>query len=176
MEESSPSNVIHRLLAQNEALKVRVSELESKGNVLKPKSSVGVSSIQSEVCVSKRAAARQREAAANTEISRLKLELAILRAEGCPGHLAMERKREEGSPILPKRALTLSGYWNVLSNDVLKVTPLLIAAVEAKGGSVIRRNGMHLCFHGRDRRMVMESVLEIMPLKFPQYRRRREGD
>ena len=126
--------------------------------------------------VSKRAAARQREASANAEISRLKLELAILRAEGCPGYLARERKREEGSPILPKRALTLAGYWNVLSNDILAVTPLLVAAVEAKGGSVLRRDGMHLCFHSKNRQMVIETVLEIMPQMFPHYRRRRDGD
>ena len=174
MEESSPSTVIQKLLAQNETLKVRVSELKGKSNALRQGNSG--SSVLMEGSVSKRAAARQREAAANAEISRLKLELAILRAEGCPGYLARERKREEGSPILPKRALTLAGYWNVLSNDILKVTPLLIAAVESKGGSVIRRDGMHLCFHGKDRHMVMESVLEIMPSMFPQYRRRREGD
>ena len=125
--------------------------------------------------ISKRAAARQREAAANAEISRLKLELAILRAEGCPGYLARERKREEGSPILPKRALTLAGYWNVLSNDILAVTPPLVAAVEAKGGSILRREGMHLCFHAKDRQLVMEAVLEIMPVMFPHYRRRVDG-
>ena len=125
--------------------------------------------------ISKRAAAKQREAAANAEISRLKLELAILRAEGCPGYLARERKREEGSPILPKRALTLAGYWNVLSNDILAITPPLVAAVEAKGGSVLRREGMHLCFHAKDRQIVIEAVLDIMPAMFPHYRRRVDG-
>jgi hypothetical protein len=125
--------------------------------------------------ISKRAATKQREAAANAEISRLKLELAILRAEGCPGYLAQERKREAGSPILPKRALTLAGYWNVLSNDILAVTPALVAAVEAKGGSVLRREGMHLCFHAKDRHIVMEAALELMPSMFPHYRRRVEG-
>jgi hypothetical protein len=126
----------------------------------------------SATAVSKRGSSLQREADANAEISRLRLELAILRAEGCPGYLARERQREEGSPILPKRALTLAGYWNVLSNDVLAVTPALVAAVETKGGSVLRRDGMHLCFHGRDRGMVVEAVLEVMPRELPQYRRR----
>ena len=59
--------------------------------------------------VSKRTAARQREAAANAEIARLKHELVTLRAEGCLGFLAQERKREEGCSILPKRALSLAG-------------------------------------------------------------------
>jgi hypothetical protein len=124
------------------------------------------------VGVSKRTEYRQREAAANAEIGRLRSELAILRAEGCPGYLARERQREEGSPILPKRALTLAGYWNVLSNDVLAVTPALVAAVEAKGGGVLKRQGMHLCFHGSDRALVIETVLEVMPQELPQYRRR----
>jgi hypothetical protein len=124
------------------------------------------------VGVNKRTEYRQREAAANAEISRLRMELAILRAEGCPGYLARERQREEGSPILPKRALTLAGYWNVLSNDVLAVTPALVAAVEAKGGCVLKRQGMHLCFHGRDKALVIETVLEVMPQALPQYRRR----
>ena len=77
MEESSPSTVIQKLLAQNETLKVRVSELKGKSNALRQGNSG--SSVLMEGCVSKRAAARQREAAANAEISRLKLELAILR-------------------------------------------------------------------------------------------------
>ena len=126
----------------------------------------------SAIVVSKRGASRQREAEANAEISRLRLELAILRAEGCPGYLAMELQRKEGSPILPKRALTLAGYWNVSSNDILTVTPALVAAVEARGGSVLRRDGMHLCFHGRDRSVVIEAALEVMPQELPQYRRR----
>ena len=171
MEDKPPASVIQQLLVQNEALKSRVSELEGTGNASKQNKSIPVNA---EGAVSKRAAVRQREAAANAEISQLKLELAIIRAEGCPGYLARERKREDGSPILPKRALTLAGYWNVMSNDILKVTPLLVAAVEAKGVSVMRRDGMHLCFFGKDRRVVIESVLEIMLQMFPQYQRRRD--
>jgi hypothetical protein len=164
MEGEDSQSSVRRLIAQNESLRLRVLELEGMREARK----------RDPEGVSKRAAARQREAAANAEISRLKLELATLRAEGCPGYLALERKREEGSPILPKRALTLAGYWNVLSNDILAITPLLVAAVEARGGSVLRREGKHLCFHSKDRRLVMEAVLDIMPQTFPQYRRRRD--
>jgi hypothetical protein len=109
-----------RLVAQNESLKLRVAELEGRREAKRRESLLDGS-------MSRRAASRQREAAASAEISRLKSELATLRAEGCQGYLALERKREEGSPILPKRALTLAGYWNVLSNDILAITPLLIA-------------------------------------------------
>jgi hypothetical protein len=124
--------------------------------------------------VSKRTAARQREAAANAEIARLKAELATLRAEGCPGHLAQERKREEGCAILPRRALSLAGFWNVAPNDLLAVTPALVAAVEARGGTAIRREGMQVCFRGKERRLVVESALEVMAQKLPQYQRRRD--
>jgi hypothetical protein len=122
--------------------------------------------------VSKRTAARQREAAANAEIGRLKHELATLRAEGCPGFLAQERKREEGCCILPKRALSLAGFWNVLPNDLLGITPFLIAAVEDKGGTAIRREGLQTCFRGKDRCLVVEAALEVMQAKLPQYQRR----
>jgi hypothetical protein len=124
--------------------------------------------------VSKRTAARQREAAANAEIARLKAELATLRAEGCPGHLAQERKREEGCAILPRRALSLAGFWNIAPNDLLAVTPALVAAVEARGGTAIRREGMQVCFRGKERRLVVESALEVMAQKLPQYQRRRD--
>jgi hypothetical protein len=130
--------------------------------------------VAGEVEVSRRTAARQREAAANAEIGRLKAELATLRAEGCSGYLAKERKREEGFPILPKRALSLAGYWNILPNDLLAITPALATAVESRGGTVIRREGMQLCFRGKERGLVVDAVLEIMPLKLPQYRRREE--
>jgi hypothetical protein len=168
MEGNEATTPLQRLMAQNESLRLRVAELEGRREAKRREP------LPPDGLISKRAAARQREAAANAEISRLKSELATLRAEGCPGYLALERKREEGSPILPKRALTLAGYWNVLSNDILAITPLLIAAVEAKGGSVLRREGKHLCFHSKDRRLVMEAVVDIMPRMFPQYRRRRD--
>lgn len=124
---------------------------------------------------SKRAAARQREAAACAEISRLKAELETIKAEGCPGHLARERRRAEGPLLLPRRALTLAGFWNVLPNDLLEVTPALIAAVEARGGTVLRREGMQTCFRIKERRLVTKAVLEVMSRQFPQYQRRGAG-
>ena len=159
-------------------LEAKVSELEGKlvKNPKKRKNGVLSEAAQPPLVegTSKRAAAKQREMAANAEISRLKLELATLRAKGCPGYLAQERKRAEGCSIIPKRALSLAGYWNVLPNDLLSITPVLVAAVEARGGTVIKREGMQTCFPGKQRRLVVDAVLEIMPEKLPQYQRREE--
>lgn len=135
------------------------------------------------------------------EIGRLKEEIAILKARGhgAPGgatagsrfhpyplhrdpHALAASAGGDGPSsaaplmILPRRALTLAGYWNVLANDVLSVTPTLAAAVEARGGAVLRRPGMNLCFSGADRALVIEAVLEVMPLALPQYRRRKWGE
>ena len=164
--------------SQNAVLEARVLELECKLSIKKRKKATAAPNGAPPLVdgKSKRAAAKQREMAANAEISRLKLELATLKAEGCPGYLAQERKRVEGCSILPKRALSLAGYWNVLPNDLLHITPVLIAAVEARGGSVIRREGLQTCFRGKQRQLVMDAVLEIMPVKLPQYQRREEAE
>ena len=122
--------------------------------------------------VSKKTAARRREAVAQAEICRLRLELANLRAEGCPGFTAQQRKRDESLPILPKRALSLAGYWNVLANDILTITPALVAAMETNGASILRREGKHLCFYGKDRLLVIQVVMELMPQLLPHYQRR----
>jgi hypothetical protein len=119
----------------------------------------------------KRATIRQREAAADAEINRLKQELAMLKAGGC-----RPQEREKCYPIHPRRALTLAGFWNVLPNDLLGATPALIAAVEARGGTVLRRDGLQTCFAGKEKRLVIEAVLEVMASRLPQYQRRVEGE
>lgn len=176
---TAPRDIVQR----NIFLEKRVNELESKlarskkQKLSKPAAGAPTPPREEEGVgrgVSKRTAARQREAAANAEIGRLKAELATLRAEGCPGHLAQERMREEGCPILPRRALSLAGFWNVAPNDLLAVTPALVAAVEAKGGTAVRREGLQTCFRGKERRIVVEAALEVMAQKLPQYQRRRE--
>ena len=174
--DTPTSEVVQRLSTRNADPEARLLELEGRQNTMKRRKRDGgaVKPPTGEAVVSKRVAARQREAAANAEISRLKQELATLKAEGCSGYLAQEKAREGGGSILPRRALTLSGFWNVLPNDLLEVTPILIEAVQAKGGSVIRREGLQTCFRGNDRRLVVEAVLEVMALRFPQYQRRVE--
>ena len=69
----------------------------------------------------------------------------MLKAEWCPVFLAGERNGEEGYPILPKRALSLVGYWNILPNDLLIITPALVAAIEAKGEG---HQGIFLYWYG----------------------------
>lgn len=77
-------------------------------------------------------------------------------------------------PILPKRALSLAGYWNIMPNDLLAVTPALIEAIEEKGGTVIRREGMHVCFTLKERDLVTSVALEVMDRMMPHYKRREE--
>ena len=77
-------------------------------------------------------------------------------------------------PILPKRALSLAGYWNIMPNDLLAVTPALIEAIEQRGGTVIRREGMHVCFSLKEQALVTSVVLEVMERLMPHYKRREE--
>lgn len=103
--------------------------------------------------------------AAHNEISRLKEEL---------------WKKEQKSPqpatptggIPPKRAMSLAGYWNLLPNDLLSATPLLIQAVEKLGGTVLRREGMQPCFS--QSAVLVDAVVDTMTMHFPQYARRIE--
>jgi hypothetical protein len=166
---TASSELVQQLTTRNAFLEARILELEGRPGRKRKRDG----DAKPAVVVGKRAAVRQHETAANAEISRLKQELAALKAGGC---LAQERRREGGGSILPRRALTLAGFWNVLPNDLLEVTPALIEAVEAKGGSVVRREGLQTCFRGKEQRLVVDAVLEVMALRLPQYQRRAEGE
>lgn len=77
-------------------------------------------------------------------------------------------------PILPKRVLSLAGYWNIMPNDLLAVTPALIEAIEERGGTVIRREGMHVCLSSKERALVTSVAIEVMDRMMPHYKRREE--
>jgi hypothetical protein len=191
--DTPSAELASRLVARNAVLESRVLELEAQlkrgstsrkrkraapeagPHALDPPAADAIAKPPPPPPSSRRAAARQREEAANAEISRLKAELGALRAEGCPGHLAQERRREDGPLLLPRRALTLAGFWNVLPNDLLEVTPALITAVETEGGTVLRRDGMQTCFRFKERRLVTKAVLGVMSDRFPHYQRRGAG-
>ena len=107
--------------------------------------------------------------AANAEIDRLKEELAsIERRQEAPAVLLAT------SFVLPKRALSLAGYWNLTPNDLLCITPTLIQTVERMGGTVVRREGMQACFAPNDRALLVEAAIEVMEANMPHYSRRVE--
>jgi hypothetical protein len=105
--------------------------------------------------------------AANAEISRLKEELAMRKQD-------LTQQTAAVAYILPKRALSLAGFWNLSPNDLLCATPALIQAVERIGGTVIRRDGMQACFSSQDRALLVDAAVEIMAAQLPQYSRRME--
>ena len=108
-------------------------------------------------------------AAANDEITRLKAEIETM----VQTQRAVEQQQEDTSTkILPKRALSLAGDWNLTPNDLLAVTPVLIQSVEKRGGAVIRRDGMHVCFSSQDKPILIEAAVETMGVALPHYKRR----
>lgn len=115
------------------------------------------------------AARRQSEsarlAAANAEIGQLRKEIARLKG-------VEEEARPSQRCVLPKRALSLAGYWNLTPNDLLRVTPALILAVEKRGGTVIRQEGRQASFSGTDRAMLVEAAVETMAELLPDHPRR----
>ena len=68
----------------------------------------------------------------------------------------------------------MAGYWNLLPNDLLLVTPALIEAVGRRGGEVIRREGMQPCFSQADRGLLLAAAMEVMSAMLPHYERRTE--
>lgn len=108
-------------------------------------------------------------AAANAEISRLRAEVeTLLRQQQPPPTLANTQV------LLPKRVLSLAGFWNLSPNDLLLVTPALIDTVQQRGGTVIQRDGMHVCFSAQEKPLLIEAALQAMADYLPQYKRRLE--
>lgn len=109
--------------------------------------------------------------AANAEIARLRGENEAL--------LKQRRSTETtndppptASVLLPKRVLSLAGYWNLSPNDLLLITPILVNSVQARGGTVVRRDGMHVCFSKHERELLVEAAIQAMAETLPQYQRR----
>ena len=105
------------------------------------------------------------------EISRLKERLTSLQRQK-PVSAALLTT----SFLLPKRALSLAGFWNLEPNDLLHVTPALIEAVERRGGTVVRREGLQPCFTASERALVVDVAVQAMADHLPHYRRRQPGE
>jgi hypothetical protein len=109
--------------------------------------------------------------AANAEIGRLRAENELLHRQR---QLAEPTAPSPASVILPKRALSLAGFWNLSPNDLLSVTPALVQSVQKRGGAVIQRDGMHVCFAAQEQALLVDAAVETMAECLPQYHRRLE--
>jgi len=112
----------------------------------------------------------ERVSAANEEICRLRAENEMLQKQKQlaepPPSIA------PNSVILPKRVLSLAGFWNLAPNDLLTVTPALIQSIEQRGGTVVRREGMQVSFPKAERALLIEAAVATMAECLPHYRRR----
>jgi hypothetical protein len=105
-------------------------------------------------------------AAANEEISRLKEELESVKSGKCTTEETVAEFL-----VLPRRALSMAGFWNLQPNDLLAVTPVFIERVEARGGDVIRRKGMTTCFMSKDKDLFVQVAVEVMNEMLPEFKR-----
>ena len=105
--------------------------------------------------------------AAHMELSRLKAQIESLqKKQPIPAVLLTT------SYILPKRALSLAGFWNLDPNDLLRITPILIETVGQRGGTIVRREGMQPCFASSERELVVETAEQVMARYMPHHTRR----
>ena len=198
---SEPTESLHAKLLQaltrNAALEVRVKELESRTGEEEPQTKkralcrhrplpddtleqtlAYLSERRAEALdayLALRKAAKRRPQELDRRLSSANAEIMRLRAENDALRRLKGAAVESTTPvILPKRALSLAGYWNLSPNDLLMVTPSLVMAVEQRGGTVIRREGMRVCFPSEDQRVVIAAALEVMESQLPHYQRRED--
>jgi hypothetical protein len=107
-------------------------------------------------------------ALASEEISRLREEVDSLRSHAHPPKSSSVDK----SPIVPRRALVLAGFWNVAPNDILSITPHLVARFESVSGSKAIQHANHqVCFPAKDKAVLIRVVVEVMAERLPCYTR-----
>ena len=75
-------------------------------------------------------------------------------------------------PIVPRRALTLAGFWNLAPNDILSITPHLVTRFEGVSGSkAIQHANLQVCFPAKDKAVLIRVVVEVMAERLPNYTR-----
>ena len=108
-----------------------------------------------------------------SEKKKLSEENRRLREENAELRSRLERfqgPRDVQTPITPKHAILRAGYFNVHHNDVLRLTPMLVAAYETEmGKAAIHREGMTVCFPIDDRDAVISIVERLAPTHLPGY-------
>ena len=89
------------------------------------------------------------------------------------GHLLSAN--EFNGPIVPRRALVIAGFWNVSHNDVLLITPHLVAKFKERLDSgkknVIKHKESQVCFQVEDPKVLIDVVIETMSKHLPLYER-----
>jgi hypothetical protein len=124
--------------------------------------------------------ARRELALATDEIVRLRAEverLDSINKDSSASSLSTcaDAKKEPDHPIVPRRALKIAGFWDVQHNDILLVTPHLVKRFESVvgEGKIIRpkNNMMQVCFPAKDRKVLIDVVVEVMTEFLPQYAR-----
>ena len=111
--------------------------------------------------------ARHELAMAAEEIVRLGAEIETLRSST----KSKQAVDVDSSPIVPKRALIVAGFWNVSHNDVLRITPYLVEKFENSGKKAIKRKDSQVCFPAKDRETVINVVVQVMAEMLPSYSR-----
>ena len=115
---------------------------------------------------------------ATEEIMRLRAELELTKlnlqqhqqttaASVVSAHSAVDLK----APIVPRRALVIAGFWDVSHNDVLFITPHLVARFEGMDGKIVKRKDSQVCFQVKDPQVLIDVAVEIMAKHLPQYQR-----
>ena len=106
-----------------------------------------------------------RKGAAEDEIARLHAEIELLRASMV--RTGAKAPTEDLTPILPRRALTMAGFRNMLPNDVLTITPIMVEAFEREVGPAIHQPNVHVCFPAKDKDCLLKIVARLMEIHLP---------
>jgi len=164
------STTLLQALSQNSVLQARVAELECRMLLSSvdagPPPSLPESPAQAIVFLHERRAAAMDALLALRQTQRKKRKREEEQPKSPP---VKDTTKIADEPILPRRALSMAGYWNLGPNDLLQITPALAEAVKHRGGSIVRRNGMTICFSSNEQKLVREAVKDVMSRLFPQY-------
>lgn len=113
--------------------------------------------------------ARLALALASEEISRLRDEVDSLKLAM---HPHKRTRTVDESPIVPRRALALAGFWNVAPNDIRSIMPHLVARYESVSGSMaLRQDKLQVCFPAKDKTILIHVVAHVMAEHLPYYTR-----
>jgi len=162
----SSSTLLLQALSHNAVLQARVAELECK--LARGSGAIGPPPPLPKCPEQAIAFLHERRAEAIDALSELKYNQKKRKIEMThESPKQAEAKIHAGEElILPRRALSMAGYWNVDHNELLRITAALVDAVELRGGTVISRvQGKSVCFRASERDIVLAAVNDVMSQK-----------